>query len=137
MATPQSPDRPSRPAQDMDNFDESYWQQTIKTRPYYRDEVGFDKYREALRYGSEARRKYGADASFDKIEHELASSWKSQSGLSWSEARGAIEDAWKSGDTWKDSKVGEAVAQQGGFDHPPTFDQDGSMTPRGRDEPNH
>jgi len=116
-------------------IDEKYWRQAILQRCYYRNDLGFDKYRWALRYGQLAHKRHGGHADFHDLVTELAAGWQKfggPSGLSWEEARGAIEDSWER----TDSLLAESIASRAGFKRPPTFSDHGNVVPRNVDEPN-
>jgi hypothetical protein len=117
------------------DIDEKYWRQAILQRRYYRDDVGFDKYRWALRYGQLAHMRHGGHADFHDLITELAAGWGQfggPSGLTWEEARGAIEDSWNQ----TDSLLAESIASRAGFKRPPTFSDHGNVVPRNIDEAN-
>ena len=64
---------------------------------YYNRDYGFDDYRPAYRYGTQARATR-PDASWSPaVESELEREWnqaRGQSRLGWQEAKGAVKDAW-------------------------------------------
>ncbi|HVT88742.1 MAG TPA: hypothetical protein VHD56_07825 [Tepidisphaeraceae bacterium] len=117
------------------DLDEKYWRETIRQRPYYDPARGFDRYRWALQYGIQSRRKHREDVDFSTVMDELAAGWSKfggPSGLSWEEASAAVRDAWEHQPTL----MAESIASKGGYKKPPTFTQHGETVPRNIDEPN-
>jgi hypothetical protein len=116
-------------------IDEQYWREAILQKQYYRSEIGFDRYRWALRYGQTARNHHGGKAALNDVLTELAEGWGKfggPSGMTWEEARDAVVDSWHH----TDMLIAEAIASQAGFESPPTFAEHGSRVPRNLDEPN-
>lgn len=73
-----------------------HWEGEYANRPYYTEDIGFDEVRPAYRYGVEAANKY-PDKSFAEVEGRLGRNWpksRGESHLTWSKARGAIQDAF-------------------------------------------
>jgi hypothetical protein len=64
----------------------------------YRDpEAGFEDYRPAYRYGTQARVMYPDRSWDDNLESELGRDWETRRGdsrLGWDRARHAVRDAW-------------------------------------------
>jgi hypothetical protein len=122
---------------DPDNaarFNDEYWRENLARRAYYNPDITYDQYRLALEYGHAARQQYDPHIKFDNVAADLAAGWaahQAATGLSWEEVKSAVEDAWQRGDEF----VADAIANQGGFDAPPTFADHGRLTPRNRDEP--
>jgi hypothetical protein len=117
------------------DIDEKYWRAAILQKPYYRGEIGFDRYRWALNYGQMARKRHGHDVKIDQVLQELADGWSKfggPSGLTWEEAHEAVKDSWN----YTDTLVAESIAKQAGFKSPPTFTEHGARVPRNLDEPN-
>lgn len=76
----------------------AYWQQNYRTRPYYRDDVEYEVYEPAYRYGWESRSKY-PDRDFDDVASELEKDWETYRAddprsLEWEQAHPATRDAW-------------------------------------------
>jgi hypothetical protein len=116
-------------------LDEDYWREAIGQRGYYRADVGFDRYRWALRYGQLAKRLHGPDVQFEDLIAELAAGWEKFGGpsnLSWEEARDAISDSWH----FTDSLLAETIASRAGFESAPTFIENKGVVPRNVDESN-
>lgn len=116
-------------------FNDEYWRENLTRRAYYNPDIGYDQYRKALEFGHAARQQYDPHIKFENVASDLESSWVAQhagNGMSWEQVRSAVEDAWQR----SDEMVADAIANQGGFDSPPTFQDHGRLTPRSRDEPN-
>jgi hypothetical protein len=116
-------------------LDEDYWREAILQRGYYRPEVGYDRYRWALRYGQLAKKLHGPNVQFEDMIAELTAGWEKFGGpsnLTWEEARDAIHDSWH----FTDSLLAETIASRGGFDKAPTFTDNPGAVPRNLDEPN-
>jgi len=76
--------------------EEAYWRDNYRFRPYSDDNVGFDQYRPAYRYGWEARSKFDG-RRWAEVERELERGWREGRGASrlcWNDARDAVKDAW-------------------------------------------
>jgi hypothetical protein len=115
--------------------EETFWHKAIHQHNFYRPEIGFDRYRWALRFGRLARKRHKGDVSFSAVAAELEKAWKDHggpSGLSWEEARDAVHAAWERSGTLQ----AEAIASHAGFKEPPTFSDNGGIVPRNVDEPN-
>jgi len=131
-ASSQAPDSASAALPDID---EKFWRKAILQRNFYRPEVGFDRYRWALRFGQMERRRHKREVEFASVVAELEAAWSQfggPAGLSWEQARDAVRDSWEHGDTLQ----AEAIASHGGFNTPPTFCDHGKRVPRNIDEPN-
>lgn len=77
-------------------LEDAYWRENYQSRPYYDSTVEYNRYAPAYRYGWESQSKY-VDKSFAEVEPELASGWsqvQGGSGLPWTSAKGAAQDAW-------------------------------------------
>ena len=75
----------------------AYWEQAYRDRPYYDDEVAYDEYAPAYRYGWESRVQY-PDRSWEEIESDLQQNWdtrRDHSTLDWERAQRATRDAWE------------------------------------------
>ncbi len=117
------------------DIDEVYWRKVILHKSHYDPEIGFDRYRWALRYGQMERRRRGENVKLDQVLSDLAEGWKDFGGpsrLTWEQARAAVADSWNNTETL----VAESIANQGGFKSSPTFTEHGSRVPRNIDEPN-
>jgi hypothetical protein len=120
------------------DLDEKYWREAVLSKPYYRAQIGFDRYRWALRYGLLAHQRHGGkgrNVETGDIIRELMAGWEKfgkPSGLTWDEAREAVIDSW----SHADSLIADSIANHGGFDSPPTFTEQGCLVPRNLDEPN-
>jgi hypothetical protein len=131
-------DEPARTAHESDSpadIDEKFWRKAILQHTFYKPEVGFDRYRWALRFGQHARRRHKGNASFEEVAADLSASWLAfggPAGLTWDEARDAVYAAWEHAGMMN----AEAIAGRGGFKEPPTFSSQGNVVPRNIDEPN-
>jgi hypothetical protein len=115
--------------------DERYWRDAILQRCYYREEIGFDRYRWALRYGQQARKHHKHPVELHDVLAELADGWAKfggPSGLTWAQARDAVIDSWYR----TDMLLAEAIANHAGYKAPPTFAERGTRVPRNVDEAN-
>lgn len=76
---------------------DSYYADSYRKADYYTDTFGFDDYRPAYRYGTQARASR-PDASWTpETEAELERGWeraRGESRLGWAEAKAAVRDAW-------------------------------------------
>jgi len=76
--------------------EEKYWKENYPSRPYYKDDVEFEQYQPAYRYGAKAASRYPGK-SFEEIEKRLSRNWPQARGelssLSWSKVRDAVRDA--------------------------------------------
>ena len=114
---------------------ENDWRSFLIKRSYYDSTISFDDYRLIIEFGRSMRMRFPNPDIFAKRQTELGTEWKqfqAQTGLEWDEVKSAVEDSWQRGD----ELIADAKANHGGFDHQPTFGEDGRMTPRNRDEPN-
>jgi hypothetical protein len=115
--------------------DETFWRKAIIQRGYYKQAIGFDRYRWALRFGELARKRHAGKVHFEQVIRELEAGWTvygGPAGLSWEEARDAVRDSWEHTDTL----LAEQIAGRGGFKRPPTFSDHQGVVPRSIDEPN-
>jgi hypothetical protein len=120
---------------DPNDIDEEYWREAILQKSYYRSDIGFDRYRWALRCGLLARRYCGKKTGLKDVLAGLAKGWSKfggPTGLTWEQARDAVTDAWEHADML----LADSIANRGGFKSPPTFSEHGSLVPRNFDEPN-
>ncbi|MDQ3617391.1 MAG: hypothetical protein M3374_01470 [Pseudomonadota bacterium] len=66
----------------------------------YRDpDAGYDEYKPAYRYGTQARSQYPGREWDGQLESDLERNWdksKGESKLNWQQAKGAVKDAWHS-----------------------------------------
>lgn len=82
-------------------LEESYWRSTYTSRPYYRNEFGFDDYLPAFRIGWESYD--SSDRTWEEREPELRKKWdearwEGEGGapkMNWDEARAAARDAFQ------------------------------------------
>jgi hypothetical protein len=135
LISPGQTSRAGKHQDDTSQSDEQFWRDAILQRGFYKPEVGFDRYRWALHFGQMARKHHKHDATFETAIADLESGWKEYggpSGLSWEEAREAVQASWEHTGTL----LAEAVAGRAGFKRPPTFSEHGSVVPRNIDEPN-
>jgi|SRR5690554_4972118 len=76
---------------------DQHFSQQFDKKDYYKEGYGFDDYRPAYRYGTQARTSR-PDASWTpETESELERGWdqaKGQSRMGWQEAKEAVKDAW-------------------------------------------
>ncbi len=76
--------------------EDSYWRENHASRPYARQDVGFDHYQPAYRAGVDSWTR-NPNRSFDEVEPEMARDWgraRGSSSLEWEHARPAARDAW-------------------------------------------
>lgn len=76
--------------------EDTYWQDTYRTRPYASSNIEYKAIRPAYQYGWEAPSKYRGK-QFSEIEADLARDWpnrRGESSLDWHTARPAVRDAW-------------------------------------------
>ena len=76
--------------------DDTYWQQSYTTRPYYTQGTEYSYYKPAYQYGSQSYTKYQGKA-FDSVESDLRRDWESdasRSSYKWDSARLAVRDAY-------------------------------------------
>lgn len=76
--------------------EEPWWKARYATRPYARDDRGFEYYARAYRYGIDAAHRHHGRI-WPEVEPELARGWdafRGTSGASWPEIVGAVKDAW-------------------------------------------
>ena len=88
---------PPSPMPDTSAFDETHFQALYRDAPYYSTGRSWDDYAPAYRYGCAARVQHAA-RRFEEVEAQLARDWfrrKGGSRLLWTEARGAVRDAWR------------------------------------------
>lgn len=76
--------------------EEAYWRDNYQKRPYHDEEVTYDQYGPAYRYGWEAKQRY-PEQQFEDVEPELAEGWQNAqySDLDWQTAKPATRDAWE------------------------------------------
>ncbi|MBJ6983285.1 hypothetical protein [Luteimonas sp. MC1750] len=76
---------------------DSHFEQNYNKADYYSSEHGFDDYRPAYRYGTQARTSRPNAAWSQETESELERGWdraRGESKLGWQQAKGAVKDAW-------------------------------------------
>ena len=77
--------------------EDAYWRDEYANRDYYDEQVSYDTYAPAYRYGWESRARY-PDRTWADVEPELEQDWQkshsSESDLKWARARRASQDAW-------------------------------------------
>ena len=76
--------------------EEAYWRENYRTRPYVRG-ASYETYRDAYRYGWEARAHYPRTQRFNDVETNLQGGWdkaRGSSTLEWNDAKHATRDAW-------------------------------------------
>jgi hypothetical protein len=77
-------------------LEDRYWEENYRSRPYIEQEITYEEYRPAYRYGWEARVRH-ADQAFDDVEPDLERGWNQARGrckLDWQKAKPAVRDAW-------------------------------------------
>lgn len=73
---------------------DTFWRRSFGSRPYTREERGYEHYRPAYAFGWEARRSHG-DRPFEEVEPRLKEEWDPDATrLAWEEARPAVRDAY-------------------------------------------
>lgn len=83
-------------AEGIDPTEDAYWRENYLNRPYVADGSAYNKYQPAYRHGWEARARLGC-TTWHESEHLLRSEWEAHPwsrDLSWSEASGAMRDAF-------------------------------------------
>ncbi|GAA3912395.1 hypothetical protein [Luteimonas lutimaris] len=81
----------------QDGYDESYYRATFRDAPYYSSGRSWTDYAPAYLYGHRARDAHPG-TRFEDVEAQLAADWlrcRDDSRLQWTEARGAVRDAWR------------------------------------------
>ena len=76
--------------------EDAYWRDEYPNREYYDEQVSYDTYAPAYRYGWESRARH-VDRTWSDVEPELQQDWETNrgsSGLKWDKARHASQDAW-------------------------------------------
>jgi hypothetical protein len=76
--------------------EDAYWRDNYRFRPYADENVGYDQYRPAYRYGYEARARF-VGQRWAEVERDLERGWREGRGTSrlcWNDARDAVKDAW-------------------------------------------
>jgi hypothetical protein len=77
--------------------EDKYWRENHGTRPYARQDLGYDHYEPAYRAGVESYNR-NPQRSFEDVEPELGRDWnraRGNSSLEWEHARPAARDAWE------------------------------------------
>jgi hypothetical protein len=77
--------------------EDAYWRENYNSRPYASQEVPYETYSPAYKYGWESQGRH-AGRSFDETEGELRAGWEKTSHnarLSWDKAKPATRDAWR------------------------------------------
>jgi hypothetical protein len=85
-----------QPEPDPERYDEQHYRAVFRDAPYYSTGRNWRDYAPAYRYGHAARDEH-PDERFEEVEPQLARDWvrcKADSRLLWTEARGAVQDAW-------------------------------------------
>ncbi|WP_051176032.1 hypothetical protein [Luteimonas mephitis] len=85
------------PQPPSDGYDEAHYRARYRDAPYYSTGRNWRDYAPAYRYGYLAREEHPGER-FEEIEPQLARDWlrcKADSRLQWTEARGAVRDAWR------------------------------------------
>jgi hypothetical protein len=80
-----------------DDYDEAHYRAVFRDAPYYSTGRNWTDYAPAYRYGHLARDRH-PDERFEEVEAQLADDWlrcRDDSRLLWTEARGAVRDAWR------------------------------------------
>lgn len=80
-----------------DSYDEAHYRAIFRDAPYYSTGRNWRDYAPAYRYGHHARDAH-PDERFGEVEPQLARDWqrcRAESRLLWTEARGAVQDAWQ------------------------------------------
>ncbi|MBA4107919.1 MAG: hypothetical protein C0485_19475 [Pirellula sp.] len=76
--------------------EDAYWRDEYANREYYDEQVTYDRYAPAYKYGWESRAKY-ANRNWADVEPQLQQEWDKNRGasdLKWERARLASQDAW-------------------------------------------
>jgi len=87
----------NHPKRYQDTYDEAHYRAIFRDAPYYSTGRNWRDYAPAYRYGHLARDAH-PDARFEQVEPELAREWqrcRADSRLLWTEARGAVHEAWR------------------------------------------
>ena len=91
-------DRADRTYSTYENTDR-YFASRFDTVPYRAGDEGFEDYRPAYRYGTQARTRHADREWDDRLEGELKEGWdkvRGTSRLSWERAKTAVQDAFSS-----------------------------------------
>ena len=91
------------------SFEDEYWRDIYKTRPYIRPDVKYEEYEPAYQYGWASRNRYG-ELNWDEIEEDMERNWHKNQGpskLSWSDVKSAVRDAWHRVTSREDGKDGQ------------------------------
>jgi len=77
------------------DFDNYYWQQNYRFRPYIENGASYEDYQPGYQTGHEGYDRY-AGQSFDEAETELKRDYEAIApmGLAWDKAKDAARDAW-------------------------------------------
>ncbi|MEO8504953.1 MAG: hypothetical protein ABI609_13730 [Acidobacteriota bacterium] len=78
-------------------LEDAYWRENYQRRPYAQGGT-YEQYRDAYRYGWEARSRHPARQHFNDVEPELRHGWHAARGsstLEWEAAQHATRDAWE------------------------------------------
>ena len=76
--------------------EEAYWRNNWSNRPYASSDRGFDYYRPAYRFGSEAAIRYSG-RQFSDVEGDLHVGWdryEDRGRSTWENVRDAVRDGW-------------------------------------------
>lgn len=85
-----------------DQIEEGYWKRAYLTRPYFDENLSFEKdYEPVYRFGWETRRWF-YDRHFNDVEELLKQAWlrqfQGQTNFEWSLVRRMVLDAWENVD---------------------------------------
>jgi len=92
------------------SVEEGYWRDNYQGRPWAKNELEYQHYQPALKYGWESRMLHGK-RPWEEVEPELEKNWESRragSSLSWDQARHVTRDAWDRLEAWphdQDEKI--------------------------------
>jgi hypothetical protein len=76
--------------------EDAYWRDNFGARPYVKADRGYDYYRPAYEYGTQAASRYRGRQWTD-VEPELERGWNQARGESksaWQDVKDAVRDAW-------------------------------------------
>ena len=86
---------PAQPRAFDSTVEDTYWRSNYSTRSYVRPGAPYDTYRDAYRYGWEARN--GSNGDWAAVSGTLEQGWLEGRGrcrLDWADAHGAVRDGW-------------------------------------------
>lgn len=77
------------------DVEDAYWRENYRSRPYIKAGADYGQYRDAYRYGWEARA--NSSSTWDEVSSSLERGWdmaKTKSSMAWADAKAAVRDGW-------------------------------------------